>query len=232
MIRGAVDGWQLGAPERQPGQVRPLPAAGDARPAATARPSGPAVDVQRAGRSPIAGRRHAFGSAAAGDVGEQEALARRHQARQRLVIERRHLGEGRHPLDEEDLALVDVADPGERPLVGQRLGDRAMRAARVAQTTDGLVGIEAGRRGGRDPVRPAARAAPRRAVRAVPRPGHRSRPRRRPAPRGRAGRGPAGVASAHPAGSDATSRSCAGGSGSRGRPRSGSAGSCRPTPRR
>ena len=63
-----------------------------------------------------------------------------------VVVDRSPTGrERRDPLDPQDLVLVDVADPGQRPLVEEGLGDRHRGASWVAQPADGLGGVEVGR---------------------------------------------------------------------------------------
>ena len=121
------------------------------------------------GRSPAARWRSASGSAGtAGRCGRRRmrraprsprrdrraaapALARRSRravATRRasgLVVEGADRGERRDALGPQRLVLPDVADPGQRALVEQRLADRHPGARRIAQPAQRLVGVEVGR---------------------------------------------------------------------------------------
>ena len=220
------------APEREPRELRSLAPPRDRRPAAAARPAGPVVDPQRRPAAARVARR----SSPARDPRRRSALASRSRRAVATSRDERRVGQLADagprvdPLDEQDLALVDVADPGQRPLVEQRLADRpspARAGSRSRRSASAAAGLEVRRRAGPGRGAPAPDGAPRLASRTARRPGRRSRPRRRPGPRGRAAPGPAAGASARPAGSDATSRSSGGGSAARGRCRTGSGGSCR-----
>ena len=196
--RSDVDASQLTAlltaraPEREPGQLDALPARAMSVP--HRRHGRPARRRPRAtGRPRLAARRRdPFGTRA-----RRSAFASR--SRRAVATSRARVASASSPtrrprvdpLDEQHLALVDVADPGQRPLVEQGLGDRRRRPGRVAQPAERLV-RPAGSKSGASRSGPSAATpggAPRPASRTARRPGRRSRPRPRPAPRARAAPG-------------------------------------------
>ena len=127
------------APERQPGQLDALAATLDQRAASSARTTGPAVDPQRlAGRRRVAVRRRPFRAAATVGVGEQQPSGGCDESSQGPVVQLADRRPRVDPLDEQDLALVDVADAGQRPLVDERLADRPTGTRWLAQPADRL----------------------------------------------------------------------------------------------
>ena len=85
------------------------------------------------------------------------------------------------PLDQQQLALVDVADPGQRTLVEERLARSAVAARAGSRSRRGSPRRRRSpARGGRARARRATGGAPRRAARAARRPARRSRRRPRP----------------------------------------------------
>ena len=148
---------------------------------------GPAPSPGRSSRSAGTGARRGRGRSAAGGPSRRPRAGRR----SRRSISRRSAasstsrsrvhGESSRLPQHQVLDLV--ADPGERPLVEQRLGDRQVVARRVAEPAHRLVDVD---RVG-EQVRPELRERRverlGRAARTARPPGRRSRPRPRPAPR-------------------------------------------------
>ncbi len=72
-------------------------------------------------------------------VRREEPSCRRHDAGERRVVERIKRGDRIDTLQKADLATVDVADPGQRPLVQQGVSDRDAFAADGPQARHGLL---------------------------------------------------------------------------------------------
>jgi len=130
------------APPHGPWQLATQPCPPDRRAAATARPAGPAIHPEPVARC-FAGAIGGRPGAPAASVEEQRSARRRDDAPQCQVVQGGHDGEGVNPLDEQDLAPVDVADAGHGALVQQRFADGRCTAARLAQPLQRGRGIEA-----------------------------------------------------------------------------------------
>ena len=133
------------APVGRARHVITLAGHGDRPPTAAARSASAAVGVQRPGRPPITRGGDPFGPAPRVDVGTHQAPGGRDQALQRRIVERSDGHERGDALDPEDLVLVDVADPGQRPLVQQRHRDLEVGALRCPESLVRLGGVEIGR---------------------------------------------------------------------------------------
>ena len=83
-------------------------------------------------------------------VAPELAAGRSDQAFERLIWERGHLRERADPLQEQDLALVDVADAGHDRLIQQRIRDVQVGGSAQAGERFGRVEIR------REQVRPEA----------------------------------------------------------------------------
>ncbi len=92
-------------------------------------------------------------------VRQEEGPGTVHQPPQRRIVEAADRRERVDPLDEQHLALVHVADPGEGPLVEQRLGDRQAGPGGLPEAAKRLLAVEAVR-GGVRPERRERRVEP------------------------------------------------------------------------